>query len=135
MLPPTSPEADCRVRIFIPGRELPFTGHPTLGSAHAWFEGGGMPHTDDVVMQECAAGLVRVLRGDGILSFAAPATQRTGESVGQWLIRAGEASTNYRVSQGDRLGRASDISITADDDGQVWVGGATTTCVRGTAVM
>lgn len=90
LLPPTSPEADYRVRIFTPEGELPFAGHPTLGSAHAWLEGGGTPHADDVVVQECMAGLVRVRRGDGILSFAAPGTQRTGALEGAYLadIRA-----------------------------------------------
>lgn len=54
-------------------------------------------------------------------------------SVGQWLTRTGEVPSTYRVSQGTRLGRAGDITITADDDGTVWVGGGTTTCFRGAA--
>lgn len=229
LLPPTTPEADYRVRIFTPGGELPFAGHPTLGSAHAWLEDGGIPQRKDRVVQECEAGLIEVQRSAGILSFAAPAPQRTGEledryladifqafgitreqvvshqwvdngpgwavirlataqevldldpdlsqiptamigaigfypegsphayemrtfapgvgiaedpicgsmnaSVGQWLTGAGEAPSSYRVSQGTRLGRAGDITVTADDDGTVWVGGGTTTCFRGTAVI
>jgi PhzF family phenazine biosynthesis protein len=77
VLPPTSPDADYRVRIFTsaeptptrPSAEMPFAGHPTLGTCHAWLEanGGG----DDVV-QECGAGLVRIRRIDGVLAFAAP---------------------------------------------------------------
>lgn len=229
LLPPTQPDADYRVRIFTPGGELPFAGHPTLGSAHAWLEGGGTPQRDGLVVQECTAGLINVRRGDGILSFAAPPVQRTGDleddylaqivaafgiredqvlshqwvdngpgwsvirlataqevldlepdlsqiptamigaigaypegsehayemrtfapgvgivedpvcgsmnaSVGQWLTGSGAMPGTYRVSQGSRLGRAGDITITADDDGTVWVGGATTTCFRGTAVI
>lgn len=85
LLPPTDPEADYRVRIFTPGGELPFAGHPTLGSAHAWLEGGGKPRRDDLIVQECPAGLISVRRGDGILSFAAPATQRTGDLESEYL--------------------------------------------------
>ncbi|WP_323959546.1 PhzF family phenazine biosynthesis isomerase [Arthrobacter sp. JZ12] len=229
LLPPGHPDADYRVRIFTPGGELPFAGHPTLGSAHAWLDDGGIPQRSDRIIQECAAGLIEVKRGNGTLSFAAPATQRTGEledgylqqivsafgiesgqvlshqwvdngpgwavirlataqevldlepdlsqiptamigaigahpegspyafemrtfapgvgisedpvcgsmnaSVGQWLTGSGAVAGSYRVSQGTRLGRAGDISVTADDDGGVWVGGATTTCFRGTAVI
>lgn len=227
LLPPTTPEADYRVRIFTPGGELPFAGHPTLGSAHAWLEHGGVPSRADRIIQECAAGLIEVKRGNGMLSFAAPVTQRTGEiedeylgriisafgvereqiiahqwvdngpgwavvrlataqevldlepdlskiptamvgaigaypagsdhsfemrtfapgigvaedpvcgsmnaSVGQWLTRTGAVPASYRVSQGTRLGRAGDITVTADDDGKVWVGGATNTCFKGVA--
>ena len=75
---PTSPEADYSVRIFCPGRELPFAGHPTLGTCHAWLEAGGEPR-GDVVVQECGAGLVRIRRsGDNRLSFAAPPRIRSG---------------------------------------------------------
>ena len=62
VLPPTSADADYRVRIFTPVDELPFAGHPTLGTCHAWLEHGGRPAAEDVVVQECAAGLVRVRR-------------------------------------------------------------------------
>ena len=75
---PTSPEADYSVRIFCPGRELPFAGHPTLGTCHAWLEAGGEPR-GDVVVQECGAGLVRIRRSaGGRLSFAAPPRIRSG---------------------------------------------------------
>ena len=60
LLAPTDPAADYRVRIFTPGRELPFAGHPTLGSCHAWLENGGRPHNAGEVVQECGAGLVRI---------------------------------------------------------------------------
>lgn len=79
VFPPEDPAADYRVRIFTPGGELPFAGHPTLGTAHAWIENGGVPNDPDVIVQECAAGLVRVRRDGGVLSFEAPPTRRTGD--------------------------------------------------------
>lgn len=77
---PSSPGADYRLRIFTPGGELPFAGHPTLGSAHAWLEAGGTPSRAETVVQECAAGLVEVAveRAAGRLSFRAPALVRQG---------------------------------------------------------
>jgi PhzF family phenazine biosynthesis protein len=78
VLPPTIPEADYRLRIFTPLEELPFAGHPTLGSARAWLDDGGRPRHADYVLQECAAGLITVRRGEGTLSFAAPPLVHTG---------------------------------------------------------
>lgn len=77
VLAPTDPRADYRVRIFCPGRELPFAGHPTLGTCHAWLEAGGEP-SSDVILQECGAGLVRIRRSAEVLAFAAPPLQRSG---------------------------------------------------------
>jgi PhzF family phenazine biosynthesis protein len=79
LLTPTDPAADYRLRIFTPSGELPFAGHPTLGSAHAWLEASGAPASDHVV-QECGAGLVTVRRdtGSGRLAFAAPPLVRSG---------------------------------------------------------
>ena len=77
LLPPTQPPADYRVRIFSPGRELPFAGHPTLGSCHAWLEAGGRPRGEHVV-QECGVGLVKLRRSGERLAFAAPALRRSG---------------------------------------------------------
>lgn len=77
LLPPTDPTADYRLRIFTPGDELPFAGHPTLGSAHAWLEAGGRPASEGQVVQECAAGLIRLRRTDR-LAFAAPPLLRSG---------------------------------------------------------
>jgi PhzF family phenazine biosynthesis protein len=78
LLPPADARADYRVRIFTPGGELPFAGHPTLGSCHAWLAAGGTPRTPGVVVQECGVGLVRI-RADGPrLAFAAPPLRRTG---------------------------------------------------------
>jgi PhzF family phenazine biosynthesis protein len=78
LLPPTDPAADYRVRIFTPGGELPFAGHPTLGSCHAWLAAGGVPRTPGVVVQECGVGLVRVRQQGGRLAFAAPPLRRSG---------------------------------------------------------
>jgi PhzF family phenazine biosynthesis protein len=81
LLPPTAEGAaagaDYRVRIFCPGRELPFAGHPTLGSCHAWLEAGSKPRDPEVV-QECGVGLVRIRQGDGRLAFAAPPLIKSG---------------------------------------------------------
>lgn len=72
LLPPADPSADYRVRIFTGNEELPFAGHPTLGSAHAWLEAGGVARQEGVLVQECGAGLVRVRHDGGRLAFAAP---------------------------------------------------------------
>jgi PhzF family phenazine biosynthesis protein len=72
VLPPTQAEADYRVRIFTPAGELPFAGHPTLGTAHAWLAESDRPARRQGLVQECAAGLIRVRRSGGRLSFAAP---------------------------------------------------------------
>jgi PhzF family phenazine biosynthesis protein len=89
--PPTHSEADYRVRIFTPNAELPFAGHPTLGSAHAWLEHGGIPRGPGSVMQECEAGLITVRREAGRLSFAAPPRLRSGAIDGEELARAAAA--------------------------------------------
>jgi PhzF family phenazine biosynthesis protein len=78
LLPPTTPDADYRVRIFTLDRELPFAGHPTLGSCHAWLTAGGRPRRAGDVVQECGAGLVTVRRDGERLAFAAPPLIRTG---------------------------------------------------------
>ena len=78
LLPPDDPAADYRVRIFTPGGELPFAGHPTLGSCHAWLAEGGVPRDPAVVVQQCGVGRVRVRREATRLAFAAPALRRTG---------------------------------------------------------
>jgi len=78
LLPPTDPGADYRVRIFTPGRELPFAGHPTLGSCHAWLAAGGKPRNAGLVIQQCGVGLVQVRCDGARLEFAAPPLRRTG---------------------------------------------------------
>jgi PhzF family phenazine biosynthesis protein len=78
LLRPEDEQADYRVRIFTPSTELPFAGHPTLGTCHAWLEAGGRPARAEVVMQQCGAGLVPVRRAAEGLAFAAPPLVRTG---------------------------------------------------------
>ena len=78
LLPPTDPAADYRVRIFYPAGELPFAGHPTLGTCHAWLEAGGKPKQPGTVMQECGVGLVEVRIEGGLLAFKAPPLVRDG---------------------------------------------------------
>jgi len=72
LLPPSDPGADYRVRIFTPGGELPFAGHPTLGSCHAWLQAGGRPRRVEEVVQQCGVGLVRVRQSGAQQAFAAP---------------------------------------------------------------
>jgi PhzF family phenazine biosynthesis protein len=220
---PESAEADYRVRIFTPVAELPFAGHPTLGTCHAWLEARDRPPGDLRIVQECPAGLVRIERMAGRLAFAAPPLRRSGPaenelvahvadalriersaivaaewadngpgwvavllasaeavlavspgtvdmsiglvgpyppgapaafelraffpkdgatvedpvtgslnaSVAQWLVGTGRATPPYLARQGAALGRAGEVHISADADGQIWVGGGTITCVRG----
>ncbi len=229
VLPPEDPNAHHKLRIFTPGGELAFAGHPTLGSAHAWLEHRESPGCADHIVQECGAGLVQLRRHHGMLSFAAPPMRRTGDldeayrtqivaafgiardqvlahqwvdngpgwavvqlataqevldlepdfsqmsaamvgaigaypsgsehafelrtfapgvgvaedpvcgsmnaGVAQWLTSTGTAPLSYTVSQGARLARAGEISITTDPDGVVWVSGATSTCFKGTALF
>jgi PhzF family phenazine biosynthesis protein len=78
LMPPTDPAADYRVRIFTAGGELPFAGHPTLGSCHAWLSAGGRAHDPQAIVQECGAGLVRLRQIDGRLAFEAPPMLRSG---------------------------------------------------------
>lgn len=238
LLPPTQPEADYRVRIFCPGRELPFAGHPTLGSCHAWLQAGGRPKGETVV-QECGVGLVKIRRNGERLAFAAPPLLKTGPlpeqdvvliarglgleradilhhawcdngpnwrgvmlksaeqvlalkpdasilsgldvgvvgprgkvgvvgsrlaedecafevraffpgnnglaedpvtgslnaALAQWLIAAGLAPEHYIASQGTALDRAGRVHVERDTAGQVWIGGASVTCVEGTTIL
>ena len=79
LLQPTSAEADYRVRIFTLERELPFAGHPTLGTCHAWLSAGGMPRATGAIIQQCGAGLIRLRQNGDTLAFAAPPTVRSGD--------------------------------------------------------
>ena len=78
ILPPDDPGADYRVRIFTPDDELPFAGHPTLGSCHAWLEAGGSPRAPGSIVQECGAGQIVIRKADDRLAFAAPPLLRGG---------------------------------------------------------
>ena len=258
LLPPTDAAADYRVRIFTPGGELPFAGHPTLGSCHAWLEAGGQAQSKERVVQQCAKGLVHITRefgASGRLAVAAPDMQRstpavallaevtaalgitpsqvlaaqsldngplwcsllldspatvlqltpdhaalarlgvkvgvagiypeaeesesplirrvnreaaafgarardnaaprlevrafaaatginedpvTGSlnaSLAQWLIGEGLLPDNYIASQGINIGRAGQVHVRRDADGQVWIGGHTVTCIEGTVQL
>jgi len=96
LLPPTHPEADYRVRIFTPGGELPFAGHPTLGSCHVWLAAGGAPRQAGTVVQECGVGLVAIRRGER-LAFAAPPT--TVERVDAELLHRVYAALGLDASR------------------------------------
>ena len=116
VLPPT-PEgqaggADYRVRIFTPGGELPFAGHPTLGTAHAWRKAGGQPQATDRLVQECGVGLVTLREQDGRYAFAAPALRRAHP----------ESAKLAAVLQA--VGLASDEVLAAQhlDNGPHWLG-------------
>lgn len=111
LLAPTDPSADYRLRIWTPGGELPFAGHPTLGSAHAWLEAGGLPRGEDLV-QECGAGLVTIRRDDR-LSFAAPPLFRSG-SVSEEDLDA--------IAVALRVTRADLLATEWIDNGPGWVG-------------
>ena len=230
---PTVPEADYAVRIFTPSTELPFAGHPTLGTCQVWLDTGGEPMNGDRIVQECGVGLVPITRDGDTLAFQAPPMLRSGPlraeeiatfaaqlgidpatvvdgawvdngpgwaallladadavldielsnvdgklglvgpylgvagsypdhdgtnspafevraffsskgapaedpvtgslnaSVAQWLVGSGRANPPYIVSQGTALGRAGQVTITQDDDGEIWVGGQVVTCVTG----
>lgn len=77
VLPPTDPAADYALRIFTPGGELPFAGHPTLGSCFAWLAAGGQPKWADRIVQQCAKGLIPIRRDGERLAFAAPPSARS----------------------------------------------------------
>ncbi len=113
LLAPTHPGADYRLRIWTPGGELPFAGHPTLGSAHAWLETGGAPRSADVVVQECGAGLVTVRRDAGRLAFGAPPLVRSGPVDVDDLARVARA---LALDEGDILDAAW------VDNGPGWLG-------------
>ncbi|HST34216.1 MAG TPA: PhzF family phenazine biosynthesis protein [Solirubrobacteraceae bacterium] len=226
VLAPTVPEADYRVRIFTPVLELPFAGHPTLGTCHAWLRQQAEQPREQPrdVVQECGAGLVRLRVQPERIAFAAPPLLREGPArdepllehiaevlrieraaivdaewadngpgwvavmledaeavlamrpglvdldlgvvgpyppgspeafevraffpkdgttvedpvtgslnaaIAPWLLRSGRAQAPYVVSQGTVLGRSGRVHVERDDDGTVWVGGATVTCVAG----
>jgi PhzF family phenazine biosynthesis protein len=112
VLRPTEAEADYAVRIFTPVAELPFAGHPTLGTCHAWLEAGGAPRRADEIVQQCAAGLVQVRRTDDGLAFAAPP-----------LVRSGPVEEEVVLHVAEVLGidRAEVIDAQWADNGPGWV--------------
>jgi PhzF family phenazine biosynthesis protein len=112
VLPPTTSTADYRVRIFTPALELPFAGHPTLGTCHAWLTSGQVGRDPDVVVQECGAGLVAVRRVAEDLAFAAPPLVRSGP-VDEALVR--------RMAEVLGVERAEIVDAQWVDNGPGWV--------------
>jgi len=113
VLPPSDPLADYQLRIFTPAGELPFAGHPTLGSCHAWLDSGGRPHRPDSVVQQCGAGLIEVRRTPDGLAFAAPPLLRSGP-VDEPLVA--------HVAEVLQIDRAAVLDAQWVDNGPGWVG-------------
>jgi PhzF family phenazine biosynthesis protein len=115
VLAPRAAGADYRVRIFTPARELPFAGHPTLGTCHAWLEAGGRPADPGAVAQECEAGLIMVRcgpAGDAGLAFAAPPLVRSGPV---------EEAVVERVARTLSIARSDITDIAWADNGPGWI--------------
>jgi PhzF family phenazine biosynthesis protein len=112
VLPVTDPGADYRVRIFTPAAELPFAGHPTLGTCHAWLASGGTPRQPGVIVQECQAGLVRLRRTTDGLAFAAPPVLRDGPVDGE---------LQERVASVLGIGASAIVDASWADNGPGWV--------------
>jgi PhzF family phenazine biosynthesis protein len=112
LLPPTEPSADYRVRIFTPGGELPFAGHPTLGSCHAWLEAGGRPKAGGRIVQQCAQGLVPIRHEGERLVFAAPPSRRSAPSPS--LLAKVAGALGLRAQQ--------IVAAQLLDNGPVWLG-------------
>jgi PhzF family phenazine biosynthesis protein len=112
LLPPTDPAADYRVRIFTPGGELPFAGHPTLGSCHAWLQAGGKPKSAQRIVQQCTAGLVALRREGTRLAFSSPPLKRSAPSP----------SLLARVAGALGLKAQQIVAAQVLDNGPVWLG-------------
>ena len=111
VLPPSAAGADYHVRIFTPVAELPFAGHPTLGTCHAWLEAGGTPHQPEAVVQQCGAGLVTLRKTPDGLAFAAPPLLRDGP-VDEELLR--------HIATVLGIGRAEIVDASWADNGPGW---------------
>ncbi|TFY98278.1 PhzF family phenazine biosynthesis protein [Ramlibacter humi] len=112
VLPPEDPKADYKVRIFTTSQELPFAGHPTLGTCHAWLEAGGRPKGEHVV-QECGIGLVNIRRDGERLAFAAPPLRKSGP--------LDEADLQL-IARGLRIAREDIVDHAWCDNGPGWRG-------------
>ncbi len=112
LLPPTDDRADYRVRIFTLARELPFAGHPTLGTCHAWLEAGGTPKRAGVAVQECGVGLVEVRREGDRLAFAAPPLIRSGVPTDAEIVEVADLL---------RIDPAAIIAAQWVDNGPGWI--------------
>ncbi len=113
VLPPTEPGADYRVRIFSLSTELPFAGHPTLGTTRAWLDAGGLPSTPGTVIQQCPAGLIPVRVDGDRLAFASPPRTRSGPVAPELVTELVEI-----------LGISREKLVDAEwlDNGPGWVG-------------
>ena len=111
LLAPTAAGADYRVRIFTPTVELPFAGHPTLGSCHTWLGAGGVPRVRDEVVQQCGVGLVRIRRDGERLAFAAPPRRRIGPL---------DEATVERIARFLQVPRAAIVAHQHCDNGPGW---------------
>lgn len=112
LLRPEAPEAHYRVRIFTPLRELPFAGHPTLGSCEVWLKQQGN-HEHVEIIQECSAGLIRVRKQGRYLAFSAPPLLRSGPL---------DAKTLNRIEQGLGLAAGQILASQWVDNGPGWAG-------------
>jgi len=112
VLPPTDPAADYRVRIFTPAQELPFAGHPTLGTCHAWLGAGGTPGRPGVIVQECGAGLVQLRQTADGLAFAAPPVLRDGPV---------DADLLAQVASALQLDQSAIVDASWADNGPGWI--------------
>jgi len=112
VLPASAPGADYQVRIFTPNLELPFAGHPTLGTCHAWLETGGAPQNPEAIVQECGAGLVTIRRTDAGLAFAAPPLVRSGPV---------DEQTAAEVVRALAIERSDVVDLAWADNGPGWV--------------
>ena len=110
---PSQPSADYAVRIFTPTQEVPFAGHPTLGTCHAWLAAGGQPRENDLIVHECLSGLLDLRRIDGRLAFSEPP-----------LLRSGAVDEALVVHIAAALGIARNEIVDAEwvDNGPGWVG-------------
>lgn len=112
LLQPADPAADYRVRIFTPSAELPFAGHPTLGACHVWLATGAKPRNAEI-MQECAAGLIRIRRDGERLAFLAPPLRRSGPV---------DSDTQGRIAQILRVPVSAFRAAAYVDNGPGWIG-------------
>jgi PhzF family phenazine biosynthesis protein len=112
VLEPDDDQADYKVRIFTPSQELPFAGHPTLGTCHAWLEAGGKPRRPGMVIQQCGAGLVTLEHDETGLKFAAPP-----------LLRSGPVDEQLAAHVADilQIGRDEIVDLQWADNGPGWI--------------
>lgn len=113
LLPATDPAADYQVRIFTPTLELPFAGHPTIGSCRAWLDTGGIPARPDVIVQQCTAGLIPLRRDGQRLAFAAPPLRRSGPV---------DSQTQTQLAQVLGISASDIVDCAWIDNGPGWVG-------------